>query len=72
MLVDSDRLAREVVAPGTPGLAAVVDAFGAAVLAADGTLDRPALAAVVFDDPAARGDGSTGSSIRSCGGGRPS
>jgi dephospho-CoA kinase len=54
VLVDSDRLAREVVAAGTPGLAAVVDAFGTAVLAADGTLDRPALAAVVFDDPAAR------------------
>jgi dephospho-CoA kinase len=54
VLVDSDRLAREVVAAGTPGLAAVVDAFGTAVLAADGTLDRAALAAVVFDDPAAR------------------
>jgi len=54
VLVDSDRLAREVVAAGTPGLAAVVDAFGRDVLAADGTLDRPALAAVVFDDPAAR------------------
>jgi len=54
VLVDSDRLAREVVAAGTPGLAAVVDAFGRGVLAADGTLDRPALAAVVFDDPAAR------------------
>lgn len=54
VLVDSDRIAREVVAPGTPGLAAVVDAFGPAVLAADGSLDRPALAAVVFDDPGAR------------------
>ncbi len=54
VLVDSDRLAREVVAADTPGLAAVVDAFGAAVLAADGILDRPALAAIVFDDPAAR------------------
>ena len=54
VLVDSDRLARDVVAQGTPGLAAVVDAFGPDVLAADGTLDRPALAAVVFDDPAAR------------------
>jgi dephospho-CoA kinase len=54
VLVDSDRIAREVVAPGTPGLAAVAEAFGAAVLAADGSLDRPALAAVVFDDPAAR------------------
>jgi dephospho-CoA kinase len=54
VLVDSDRIAREVVAAGTPGLAAVVDAFGPAMLAADGSLDRPALAAVVFDDPVAR------------------
>jgi dephospho-CoA kinase len=53
-VVDADRLAREVVAPGTPGLAAVVDAFGDGVLSADGSLDRPALAAVVFGDPAAR------------------
>jgi dephospho-CoA kinase len=54
LLVDADRIAREVVEPGTPGLAAVVEAFGADVLAADGTLDRPALAAVVFADQAAR------------------
>ena len=55
VIVDADRIAREVVEPGTPGLAAVVEAFGAQVLAADGSLDRPALAAVVFSDPAARG-----------------
>ena len=54
VVVDSDRLAREVVAVGTPGLAAVVERFGAAVLAADGSLNRPALAAIVFSDPAAR------------------
>jgi dephospho-CoA kinase len=54
VIVDADRIAREVVEPGTPGLAAVVDAFGEQVLAADGSLDRPALAAVVFSDPAAR------------------
>jgi len=54
VLVDSDRIARAAVALGTPGLAAVVEAFGPAVLAADGSLDRPALAAVVFDDPGAR------------------
>jgi dephospho-CoA kinase len=54
VLVDADRIAREVVAPGTPGLAVVVDAFGDAVLDAGGALDRPALAAVVFDDPDAR------------------
>ena len=53
-VVDADRIAREVVQPGTAGLAAVVDAFGPAVLAPDGALDRPALAAVVFTDPAAR------------------
>jgi len=54
VIVDADRIAREVVEPGTTGLAAVVDAFGEQVLAADGSLDRPALAAVVFSDPAAR------------------
>lgn len=54
VVVDADRIAREVVEPGTPGLAAVVEAFGEGVLSADGSLDRPALAAVVFSDPAAR------------------
>ena len=54
VIVDADAIAREVVAPGTPGLAAVVDAFGSGVLAADGSLDRPALAGVVFADPEAR------------------
>ena len=53
-LVDADVLAREVVAPGTPGLAAVVDAFGDEVRTPEGALDRPALAAVVFADPEAR------------------
>ncbi|WP_020120011.1 dephospho-CoA kinase [Streptomyces canus] len=51
VLIDADRVAREVVAPGTPGLAAVVDAFGADVLAEDGSLDRPKLGSVVFADP---------------------
>jgi dephospho-CoA kinase len=54
VIIDADRIAREVVEPGTAGLAAVVEAFGDGVLAADGSLDRPALAAVVFADPAAR------------------
>jgi dephospho-CoA kinase len=54
VIVDADRIAREVVEPGTEGLAAVVEAFGRDVLTADGSLDRPALAAVVFSDPAAR------------------
>jgi dephospho-CoA kinase len=54
VVVDADRIAREVVEPGTPGLAAVVEAFGSEVLTAEGSLDRPALAAVVFADPEAR------------------
>ena len=53
-VVDADRIAREVVEPGTPGLAAVVAEFGPEVLTADGALNRPALAALVFGDPAAR------------------
>ncbi|MFD4034640.1 dephospho-CoA kinase [Streptomyces sp. NPDC058637] len=52
VLVDADRIAREVVEPGTPGLASVVETFGPGILAADGTLDRPALGAIVFADPA--------------------
>ena len=52
-MIDSDRLAREVVAPGTPGLAAVVEAFGPEFLD-DGTLARDRLAALVFHDTAAR------------------
>lgn len=51
VLIDADRIAREVVAPGTPGLAAVVAAFGEDVLAEDGGLDRPKLGSLVFADP---------------------
>ncbi|MFI5566168.1 dephospho-CoA kinase [Streptomyces sp. NPDC051740] len=51
VLIDADRIAREVVEPGTPGLAAVVDAFGAEVLTEDGRLDRPRLGSIVFADP---------------------
>ncbi|MEV5605891.1 dephospho-CoA kinase [Streptomyces sp. NPDC052299] len=51
VLIDSDRIAREVVEPGTPGLAAVVEEFGPGILSPDGTLDRPALGAIVFADP---------------------
>ncbi|MFG3171816.1 dephospho-CoA kinase [Streptomyces sp. NPDC048200] len=51
VLIDADRIAREVVEPGTPGLAAVVDAFGEDVLTAEGTLDRPRLGSIVFADP---------------------
>ncbi|MGR6963714.1 dephospho-CoA kinase [Geodermatophilus sp. URMC 61] len=53
-IIDADRIAREVVEPGTPGLEAVAAAFGRGVLTAEGALDRPALAAVVFADPDAR------------------
>jgi dephospho-CoA kinase len=49
-LVDSDVVAREVVAGGTPGLAALVEAFGDQILLPDGALDRPALGALVFAD----------------------
>ncbi|MEV0209826.1 dephospho-CoA kinase [Streptomyces sp. NPDC050788] len=51
VLIDADRIAREVVEPGTPGLAAVVEAFGEEVLAPDGSLDRPKLGSIVFADP---------------------
>ncbi len=51
VLIDADRIAREVVAPGTAGLAAVVEAFGKEVLAVDGSLDRPRLGSIVFADP---------------------
>jgi dephospho-CoA kinase len=53
-IVDADELARRAVAPGTPGLAQVVESFGTDVLGADGRLDRAALRRVVFADPAAR------------------
>jgi dephospho-CoA kinase len=53
-LVDADQVAREVVRPGSSGLARVVATFGEAVLDADGALDRPALASIVFEDQAAR------------------
>jgi dephospho-CoA kinase len=52
VVVDSDLIAREVVAPGTPGLAAVVAEFGGGVLLPDGALDRPKLGGIVFADPA--------------------
>lgn len=54
VIIDADRLAREVVAPGTVGLAAVVDLFGPGILTADGEMDRPAVGAIVFADPARR------------------
>lgn len=53
-IIDADVLAREAVAPGSPGLAAVVARFGTGVLTTDGALDRAALRAIVFADPSAR------------------
>ena len=52
--IDADAVAREVVEPGTAGLKAVVDEFGAAVLKPDGSLNRPALGSIVFADEAKR------------------
>jgi dephospho-CoA kinase len=54
VVVDADQLARDAVAPGSPGLQAVREHFGDTVIAPDGSLDRPALGAVVFADPEAR------------------
>ncbi len=51
IVIDADLIAREVVAPGSDGLAEVVDAFGAALLRPDGALDRTALGDAVFADP---------------------
>src|SRR4051812_2256622 len=56
ILIDADAIAREVVEPGKPGLAAVVERFGPEVLDGYGRLDRPRLAALVFDDAEARAD----------------
>ncbi|HEX3900856.1 MAG TPA: dephospho-CoA kinase [Mycobacteriales bacterium] len=53
-IIDADAIAREVVEPGTPGLAAVIEEFGDGVRAADGSLDREAVAAIVFGDEDAR------------------
>ncbi|GAB3498728.1 dephospho-CoA kinase [Flexivirga lutea] len=56
VVIDADRLAREVVEPGSAGLAEIVERFGEQLLRPDGSLDRPALAAVVFADESARRD----------------
>src|SRR5690349_21299537 len=54
VVIDADLLAREVVAPGSEGLAEIVEAFGTEVLTDDGELDRPAMGARVFADEPAR------------------
>jgi len=53
-VIDTDRIARDVVAPGTEGLKAVIQAFGTGIQMADGALDRKALGRLVFADDAAR------------------
>ncbi len=56
VVVDADAVAREVVEPGTPALAAIADRFGPEVLTVEGRLDRPGLGRIVFGDPAALRD----------------
>lgn len=51
--IDADKVAHEVMTPGMAAYAPVVEAFGPAIVAADGTIDRAALGAIVFRDPAA-------------------
>ena len=52
VVIDADTIAREIVEPGQPALAEIVTAFGTGVIRPDGSLDRAALAAIVFDDAA--------------------
>ncbi len=56
VVIDADQIVRELQAPGQPVLAAIVDRFGPAVLARDGTLDRGSLASIVFADGRSRRD----------------
>ncbi len=56
LLIDADQVARDVVAPGGPAYQPLVDRFGPGILTAEGTIDRPALAKVVFGDPEALAD----------------
>src|SRR6185369_15590645 len=53
-VLDADQTAREVVMPGTPGLTALTEVFGEGILAADGTLDRKRLGALIFADQTKR------------------
>jgi dephospho-CoA kinase len=54
VIIDADAVAREVVAPGTPGLAQITAAFGPSVITQDGSLDRVRLGEIVFSDTALR------------------
>jgi dephospho-CoA kinase len=56
VLIDADQVARDVVAPGGPAYQPLIDRFGPGIVAPDGTIDRPALAAVAFADEATRLD----------------
>jgi dephospho-CoA kinase len=56
VLIDADQVARDVVAPGGPAYQPLIDRFGVGIVAADGMIDRPALAAVAFADDASRAD----------------
>lgn len=56
VIVDADAIVRQVQEPGTPVFEAMVDRFGEGIVAPDGTLDRPAVAAIVFADPQALAD----------------
>jgi len=56
VIVDADRIAHEVMAPGGEAYQPVIDRFGAGVVSADGTIDRAAVAAIVFSDPEALAD----------------
>jgi dephospho-CoA kinase len=56
VLIDADQVARDVVAPGGPAYQPLIDRFGPGIVAADGTIDRPALAALAFATDAARAD----------------
>jgi dephospho-CoA kinase len=55
VLIDADQISRQVVEPGTPGLAAIVAEFGPEVLLPDGSLNRPRLGEMIFADPELRG-----------------
>ena len=56
VLIDADRIAREVVEPGGPAYQPLIDRFGPAIVDGEARIDRPALAAVVFSDPEALAD----------------
>jgi dephospho-CoA kinase len=56
IVVDADRIARDVVAPGGPAYQPMIDRFGTGILDGDGNIDRPAVAAIVFGDPEALAD----------------